>query len=89
MSTPSSWGLALPHYKYQQKYHPLYSRLKPVGFPPFHRTIERDCLVLGHHAIPQHKICPANHFGGSLEGFEAEEIAKQIEMRVYAEIGFA
>ena len=39
--------------------------------------------VFLHHAIPQLQINSANHFGGprSKEGFEAEEIAKEFEVR--------
>ena len=39
--------------------------------------------VFLNHSIPQLQINSANHFGGprSRKGFEAEEIAKKIEVR--------
>ena len=39
--------------------------------------------VLSNHSIPELQINTADHFGGprSRKGFEAEEIAKKIEVR--------
>ena len=39
--------------------------------------------VFLHHAIPQLQINSVDHFGGprSKEGFEAEEIAKEVEVQ--------
>ena len=57
--------------------------IEPLSIPSLERCVERHLYVFLHHAIPQLQINSADNFGGprSKEGFEAEEIAKEVEVQ--------
>ena len=59
------------------------SNIKPLSIPCFQRRVDRHLYVFSNPSIPQLQINTADHFGGprSRKGFEAEEIAKKIEVQ--------